>query len=155
MDQPKHPRARAEGLILERMDGELLIYDLERHRAHCLSEAAALVFERCDGKSGAAQIAGRIQRELGTPVDPNLVRLALDEIARYHLLEDSRPRRPAGVSRRELIQKLGLAAATGLPLIRSIVAPEPVEAVTCKESGESCSGSAECCSGLCAAGTCA
>ena len=155
MDQPKHPRARAEGLILERMDGELLIYDLERHRAHCLSEAAALVFERCDGKSGAAQIAGRIQRELGIPVDRQLVRLALDEIARHHLLEDSRPRRAAGVSRRDLIQKLGLAAATGLPLIRSIVAPEPVEAVTCKDSGEPCSGSAECCSGLCAAGMCA
>ena len=39
------PRARTEGLVVTELPDELLVYDLERHRAHCLNPTAALVFK--------------------------------------------------------------------------------------------------------------
>jgi coenzyme PQQ synthesis protein D (PqqD) len=44
------PLARSDGLIVQELDGELLVYDLERHRAHRLSETAAFVWRRCEGE---------------------------------------------------------------------------------------------------------
>ena len=37
------PKARTDGLLVEEMDGETLVYDLDTHGAHCLNPAAALV----------------------------------------------------------------------------------------------------------------
>ena len=39
------PRARTEGLVVTELPDELLVYDLERHRAYCLNPTAALVFK--------------------------------------------------------------------------------------------------------------
>ena len=45
------PRARKEGLVVQDMPDELLVYDVDRHKAHCLNQTAALVWKRCDGKT--------------------------------------------------------------------------------------------------------
>ena len=151
-DTPQ-PRARTEGLIKERLDGELLVYDLQHHQAHCLNRAAALVWEQCDGQTTVPEIAQRIKHQLGA-ADENLVRLALEELAAKLLLQEPVARQP-GMSRRELIHRLGLTAAgAAVPLITTIIAPEPVEAVTCLPPGSSCSSSGQCCTGLCASGMC-
>ena len=155
-DTPQLPRARSEGLIQERLDDELLVYDLERHQAHCLNRTAALVWEHCDGRSTAQEIARRIEPRLGA-ADENLVKLALEQLAGKRLLQEpaAGPRAKPGLSRRELMYRLGLTAAAAVPLITTILAPEPIEAVTCLMTGELCSSSGQCCSGLCAAGMCA
>src|SRR5437867_3082627 len=47
------PARRTEGLVLTELTGEVLVYDLERHRAHCLNpaaEAAASCVNDCTGK---------------------------------------------------------------------------------------------------------
>ncbi len=41
----KRPRSRTEGLVVRQAGEELLVYDLERHRAHCLNRAAAIVWD--------------------------------------------------------------------------------------------------------------
>ena len=41
--------ARSDGLIVERLPGELLVYDESRDEAHCLHAEAAVVFDLMDG----------------------------------------------------------------------------------------------------------
>jgi hypothetical protein len=127
------PRARKKGLVIEELPGELLVYDLERHKAHCLNETAAMVWRHCNGKTSIARIAERLQHELKAPVDHEVVWLAIEQLEAARLLGErrSRPKQNGGLSRREVIRKLGWAAAVGLPLVTSIVAPRAVEAVTC------------------------
>lgn len=155
------PLARERALIVEELKDETLVYDLESHRAHCLNRSAALIWKHCDGRRSIAEITHRLKRELHAGVDEETVRYALDKLAKYHLLETSegRPlvaRKKAMLTRREMVRRLGLAAAVALPLVTTIVAPTPAQAATCLPNGSSCTASADCCSGLCSGGgTCA
>ena len=51
----KMPQARTSGLIVKEVDGEILIYDRETNKAHCLNQTAAKVWEHCDGKTTVSQ----------------------------------------------------------------------------------------------------
>jgi len=84
---PSAPKARQSDLLVQRLSDETVVYDLKRHRGHCLNHAAALVWAACDGASSPASIARRVSRELGTAVDQGYVRFALGRLARAHLLE--------------------------------------------------------------------
>ena len=54
------PHARHEALITKEADGELLVYDEQRDRAHCLNETAAAVWRLCDGHTTVSEIAQAI-----------------------------------------------------------------------------------------------
>ena len=54
------PQARHEALITKEADGELLVYDEQRDRAHCLNETAAAVWRLCDGHTTVSEIAQAI-----------------------------------------------------------------------------------------------
>jgi hypothetical protein len=154
---PARPRARAEGIVVRELPDEVLVYDLDTHRAACLNSTAAAVWRLCDGRRTPADIRKALEKSSGGPVPEELVWLALEQLGRDNLL-DARPPRPAqlaGLSRRELIKRVGLAAAVALPAVSSIVAPTPAEASSCLPANASCSTSAQCCSGLlCVNGTC-
>ena len=127
------PRARRDGLIIERLEGETLVYDLTRHRAHCLNPTASVVWDACDGRASTAQIARRVEERLGLPADADLVELALARLDRARLLErgSAPPRtKAARLTRRQAVRRLGLAAAL-LPAVAGIVAPTAVQAATC------------------------
>ena len=143
------PRRRAQRLVIDELADEVLVYDLERHRAHCLNQTAALVWRECDGKSTATEIAQRLERKLDAPCGEDLVWLALRQLDQIHLLEKSitLPPKFLGMSRRQMIRNLGLAAAVAVPLVTSIVAPTAAEASTCLPSGATC-GAIACCSTL-------
>jgi hypothetical protein len=136
---------------------ELLVYDLDTHRAVCLNSTAAEVWRLCDGRRTAADIRGALEKSCGGPVPEELVWLALEQLGRDNLL-DTRPARPAelaGLSRREMLRRVGLAAAVALPAVSSIVAPTPAEASSCLPAGATCSTDAQCCTGLvCSGGKC-
>ncbi len=128
-----NPRARREGLVVRELPGELLVYDLERHEAHCLNRTAALVFNRADGETTVRDLADALGPELNASDTDRLAWLALDRLDRAHLLD--RPLTPpAGLarhSRRDLLRRAGLAAAL-LPVVTSILAPAAAEAAaTC------------------------
>jgi hypothetical protein len=126
------PRARTRGLVIERLAGETLVYDLRRHRAHCLNGTASLVWRRCDGRTTVAAAAARLERELQVSPAEGLVWSGLRQLARARLLAG--PSAPiAGLSRRELVRTLGLGAAAAalLPIIESIVSPTAAEAASC------------------------
>lgn len=150
------PRARKEGLVVQEMPDEVLVYDLARHKAHCLNQTAALVWKRCDGKTSVKQMARLLEKDTEGPVDAAVVLLAFDQLAKAHLLQGEPGKWPgaSGISRREVIRRIGVAAAVSLPVVTSIVAPKAAQAANCRGTGQSCTAPAQCCSGLCPTTTC-
>jgi hypothetical protein len=125
------PQARLDDLIVQEMDGELVVYDLEQHRAHCLNGVAATVFRLCDGLKTPAEMAVRLD------ADEDVVWLALEQLWKLHLLEGDEPRED-GLSRRALLKRTGLlTAALALPATASVLAPRAAAAATCLPNGAS------------------
>jgi hypothetical protein len=148
---PKHfPRMRQQGLIIDDLPDEVLVYDTDRQTAHCLNRTAALVWRGCDGHTSATEIARRLQAELDAPFNEELVWLALDQLEKLHLLEHSVsvPAQYTRLSRRQLIRSLGFAAAVTVPVVTSILAPTAVQAATCQLPGNPCVPVKPCCSPL-------
>jgi hypothetical protein len=155
------PEARKEGLVVQELSGEVLVYDRERNKAHCLNSTAALVWGYCDGKTSVAQIARAIEGEINAPVDEDVIWLGVEQLSKTHLLQESArlPEHKSGLSRREVMKRIGLAAAVALPVVTSIIAPTAAQAANCITSGQPCSSPASCCTQLCnglpGPGTCA
>jgi hypothetical protein len=148
----KMPQARRRGLIIKEVDSEILIYDQETNKAHCLNPAAAKVWKYCDGETTLADACSSLSCDFDTPIDEKLVWYAVEQFSRDNLLQkEIEP--PAfiiaGMNRRQMVRTLGLAAMVAVPLVTSIVAPTPAQAATCFPPGQPCTASAECCSGLC------
>ena len=144
------PTMRKHGLVIDDLPDEVLVYDLDRHQAHCLNHSAALVWRCCDGNREPAEIARRLTAELDAPFSEELVLVALSQLEKLHLLEqpEALPAQFAVLSRRQMVRRLGFAAAVAVPLVTSIVAPRAVQAGTCQQSGNPCVPNKLCCSPL-------
>lgn len=144
------PRARREGLLVQELPHELLIYDTERHKAHCLNPTAAIIWKHCDGNTSVAEIARRLEESLKTIVDEEVVWYALRQLDRDHLLEEkiSWPASVNYISRRELVRRLGIGAAIAVPIITSIIAPTAAYAGSQPNPSAPCSSNADCTGGL-------
>ena len=144
------PRMRAHGLVIDELPDEVLVYDLDSHEAHCLNRSAALVWRACDGQREPREIARKLTAELDAEFSEELVLLALSQLEKLHLLEHNRnvPVHFAALSRRQMVRRLGFAAAVAVPLVTSIVAPTAVQAATCQQPGNPCVPNKLCCSVL-------
>ena len=118
------PKARKADLVTRQIPGELLIYDLKRHKAFCLNDTAAGIWKNCNGERTVADLTADLQRGLSTAIDDRIVWLALAQLERSHLLQTRMPRLAgqAPLSRRRLI-RYGVAAAVALPLVTMVAAP--------------------------------
>ena len=145
------PQARKNGLVVQELADEVLVYDLERHKAHCLNHTAAWVWKHCDGKATVADMARLLRAESNAPVGEEVIWLALVQLGQKRLLRTrvGWPKEVAGLSRREVLRQLGLAAAIALPLVTSIVAPAASQVATCFPYGTPCANNAQCCSRCC------
>jgi hypothetical protein len=140
------PRARKEGLLVQELSNEVLVYDLERHKAHCLNPTAALVWKHCDGRTTVSDIVRLLEKSLETSVDEDVVWCALNQLEKDHLLGD-KIAWPVGmerISRRELVRRLGIGAAIALPLVTSILAPTTAYAGSTCNTGAPCTTNADC-----------
>jgi len=81
------PTARKEDLKVRRDTGELLIEDLANENQIHLSPTSAYIWEKCDGRKDANEIALEMQQELGMTVSEKVVSLALRKLSRNRLLE--------------------------------------------------------------------
>ncbi len=121
------PRARQDELVVEQLPDETLVYDLKRHKAHCLNRTSALAWSRCDGRTTVAEVAALLEGELKIPADEAVVWMALDRLGRAHLLKDrvTLPADRTRYSRREVLRTLRRVAGISLllPVIESIVSP--------------------------------
>ena len=142
------PAARESKLLVRELAEEVLVYDEEGHRAHCLNRTAALVWKSCDGRTDVSAIAERVGAQLSAPVSEEVVWLALEQLSEFDLLSKKAARAAAPshlISRRRMLRRLGVAAAVSLPLITSVVSPTAAEAQSpCNE--ENCPPPS-CCSG--------
>jgi Coenzyme PQQ synthesis protein D (PqqD) len=118
------PRARKDDLVTRQIPGELLVYDLKRHKAYCLNQTAAAVWKNSDGKHTVSDLAAELQKDQQSPVDERIVWLALDQLERSCLLQTkaAKPIDLPVVTRRNLI-RAGIATAIALPLVTMIAAP--------------------------------
>ena len=143
------PKARQEMLTIRNLPEETLVYDLERHKAHCLNPTAALVWQHCDGQTTMAELARVLHDELSIPNAAAVVRLALEQLDRRHLLEQplNALSEVARRSRRDVLKKLG-AAAAALPVIMTIGAPRAKASISvaeqCNFVGQACSTANPC-----------
>ena len=155
MEGQAHPQAREDGLVVRELPDEILVYDLERHEAHCLNSTAGVVWKACDGRRSPAELAEKLK------LQEDVVWLALEELWKRELLQgertpDSGSEAERGISRAEVLKRAGVgAAAISLPAVVSLVAPSAAHAVTCLGSGSSCTVTSQCCQNLtCISGTC-
>lgn len=108
------PLARSARLLVEQLDGDLLVYDQDADTAHALTDHVARVWQCCDGKLTVDEIASDLALDVAT------VARALDELATCDLL--LKPIAIDGYSRRDAVKrvmKVGAAAASA-PLIYSL-----------------------------------
>jgi len=118
------PHARKEKLTIRDLPDETLVYDLERHKAHCLNATAALVWKHCDGKTPLEKLARILKDAQNLPAPEAAVSLALEQLNRRHLLQETMEPifGTQRLSRREALKKVA-ATAVALPLIMTITAP--------------------------------
>jgi len=120
------PIARTEGLLVESVGDETVVYDTEAREAHCLKSLAGAVFTYADGTRSAADIAELAAYRLGTPVTETEV---ADAVAQLHTasLLDTGPiviHNGNGLSRRDALKRFGAVAgvAAATPLIATVSA---------------------------------
>ena len=133
---------KKDGLVVQNLGDEVIVYDPVSHRAHALNRTAALVFERLDGKHDFDALARHVGQALGQPPQKALVTAAVNELAAANLLAtpvDALPRRA---------MLRGLAAGL-TPLVISVTVPAAAEAKSCLESPAPCASDADCCSLSC------
>jgi|SRR5437773_2449574 len=151
MNNSQYPVARKSGLVVQEMPDEVLVYDLNSNKAHCLNQTAASVWKACDGKTSVSEIAGFF----GGGANEDLVWLAVDQLSENDLLEHDVKSKFNGQSRRDVIKKIGLASIVAVPVIASLVAPQnALAAQSCNCSNNNQCGSANPPNAMCPAATC-
>lgn len=113
---------RVDGLFVEEVGVEYLVYRTESDEAAALNPAAAAVFDLCDGTRDVDEIVAALVAS-DRPLDRDTVLLGLAELAEAGLIDDA-PAEPR-MSRREMLMKLGAgtAAAAAIPVVELVVAP--------------------------------
>ncbi|MGI8408699.1 MAG: PqqD family protein [Pyrinomonadaceae bacterium] len=129
MNNSQFPVARRNGLVVQEVPDEVLVYDLDSNKAHCLNKTAALVWKSCNGMNTISDISKLVESEAGGSVSGDIVWLAIDQLSENGLLETQINSKFAGQSRREVIKKIGLASMVAIPVIASLVAPQNALAV--------------------------
>jgi len=147
MKQKVAPQSRKNDIVVQDLNGEVLIYDLKSNKAFCLNETSALVWQACDGTKSVSEISQAISKKLNEPANEDLVWLALDQLKQENLLENNEEITSNfnGMSRREVIRKVGLGTMIALPLISGLIAPTAAMAQSrsaCME-GTACACSVE------------
>lgn len=145
-----HPKARA-GLMRHELDGQSVVYDPATERVHLLDATTGRVLELLDGTRGRDALAAELTRQLGRPCDHEVVALALDELAKAELLDaDAVPAaRLPDAARRDLLKKLGVAAAAlVIPTVLSVT-PAHAQTTSCRADGAACTSVTQCCGNIC------
>ncbi len=120
----QNPMARQSGLVVQEMPDEVLVYDMDANKAHCLNQSAALIWKSCDGSNSVMDIVKEFESNGRGKVTEDFVWLAIDQLNENGLLENKVAPRFQGQSRRQVLKTIGLASMVALPVIASLVAPK-------------------------------
>ena len=138
------PLGRKTDIVVQEMNGEVLIYDLKDNKAFCLNETSALVWQMCDGEKSVSAISNDLSKKLKSPINEDLIWLAIDQLKKENLIANGEelPNNFEGMNRRDVIKKVGLASMIALPVISGLVAPTAINAasVACDASPTTVNG---------------
>jgi hypothetical protein len=119
----KWPAARDEGLLIEHVADEVVVYDVEGKEAHCLSALPAVVFTHCDGETSLPRLAEIASEKLGEPVTESTV---TDVLAQLHARDLLTTRASEGytLTRRTMLRRGAIAGGVvaAAPMISSVFA---------------------------------
>jgi hypothetical protein len=141
--------------IVRQLSDEFLVYDDETNQAHCLNQTAAEVWRLCDGKKTVAEIVRAMEKQSKSTVDEQMVWMAVTKFAKAGLLRNrfGSSSKAKTLSRREVVRKVGAAAAAALafPVVTSILVPTAAAAGSpCRHNLAPCpQGNSQCCSMIC------
>lgn len=142
MDEPvvqQNPVARHTGLVIQEVSDEVLVYDLDTNKAHCLNRSAAFVWKCCDGSRFVSDIVHEFELNSSGKVTEDFIWLAIDQLNENGLLENAVSQRFQGRSRRQVLKTIGMASAVALPIIASLAAPPTalgVDSCVCASSSQ-------------------
>jgi len=125
-----YPVSRKENLVVQEMDDEVLIYDLIENKAFCLNETSAAIWQSCDGERTVEKIMEEAAKSINAPMSEDIVWLALEQLATERLVENVKipVSAFAGMSRRDVIKRVGLGSMAALPIVASMTAPLAIQA---------------------------
>ena len=155
------PKAKTKDIVIQQVDNELLVYDLSNDKAHHLNRTSTLIWKKCDGKTPIAEVTKLLSKEMKTEIEEDFVWLALDELRKVNLLENSTNQSTfPKLSRRKVLFRYALPTIA-LPIVVSLAAPEVIHAQSCSgggvagggnmdiDVGGTCEiGNTDCCPGL-------
>jgi dTDP-D-glucose 4,6-dehydratase len=68
-----NPLARQKGLVVQEIPDEVLVYDLDSNKAHCLNKSAAFVWKSCNGSNSVTDIIRQFELYGGGKVTEDFV----------------------------------------------------------------------------------
>jgi hypothetical protein len=148
------PRVRP-GLLRQRLDEQILVYDPREDKVHLLDPTTACVLDLLEEGGWASQrMTEEVARRLNVVANEDLISLSLDELRKADLLDTSSTSVApvTDLRRREMLRKVGLAGAAALliPAITTLTAtPAYAVGTNCVLAGGACTRGAQCCSGIC------
>jgi hypothetical protein len=129
MSSREAPCSIRQEVSTQQIGTETLVYDGLRHRAYCLNQSSSVIWRLADGEHSVGEIRAAASVELKSDVSEEFVMFALEELRRDGLLEPSSVAEAApAISRRAMLQGLGVGGVLLVPAIASIVAPTAAQA---------------------------
>lgn len=135
------PISLKHNILVQELDKELLLYDLTRDKVYCLNETSLIIWNLCDGENTVEDIRRQVSIQLKTQIAEEMIWLAIDKLKQEQLLENYQEIQISfsGLSRREVIKKVGLSTMIALPFISAVTAPNATSA-----QSQSCSSTTVC-----------
>ena len=99
-----------------------------RIRRIAWKQTAGFIWKSCDGTNSVDDISRLVGDEFGGSVSKDFVWLAIDQLNNDNLLKERVDSKFKGISRREVIRKLGFASMIALPVVASLALPNSVSA---------------------------
>jgi hypothetical protein len=127
------PHARKTGVVVDEVDGEVLVYDLARNQGHCLGGITALVWRFADGQLTVEAILDRVRESSARDVTEDAVWSALERLFEAHLLVEpiAGPSLSFIQSRREMMRRIVTTESiTPVVAMTPDLAPTPAQAQT-------------------------
>lgn len=142
-------------VLTHQLDDQVVVYDPRSDAVHLLDRTTGCVMELLnEGGRTVDELTEELARRIGYGPSPGLLLLALDELRRAHLLDETEgPRKPisgSGMFRRAMLKKVAAAGATALivPLVVSVTpGTANAQASTCVAHGACCVIGDTCCDG--------
>jgi len=123
--------ARTDNIFIQSLPSEVILYDGNSHRAHCVNETVFKVWQNADGSKSVDELAKLMSRDLNATCSREIVLLALEDLRTANLLQDvAAPKNVELPSRRDIARKLSIGglSLSLLPFIASMVVPTPAMA---------------------------